>query len=77
MGNTVAITKFCGHVYGDSEIRYLMAFVRNESDVLVESYSRVNIENALPHYYYIASRVARPLNFHRALAIACSSCAFY
>lgn len=31
VGNTVAIAKFCEQVCGDSEIRYLLAFVRNES----------------------------------------------
>ena len=43
--------QFYKQLWEDSEIRHLLAFVRNESGVLAESYNRVNIKNASLQYY--------------------------
>ena len=46
-----SITQFCAQLCEVGEIRHLLAFVRNESGVLVESYGGVNIKNASLQYY--------------------------
>ena len=45
------ITQFCKQLCEEGEIRHLLAFVRNESGVLAESYGGVNIKNASLQYY--------------------------
>ena len=45
------ITQFCAQLCEEGEIRHLLAFVRNKSGVLVESYGDVNIKNASLQYY--------------------------
>ena len=47
------INHFCEQLCEDNEIRHLLAFVRNESGILAESYGSVNIKN-VPLQYYIA-----------------------
>ena len=45
------IAQFYEQFCEDNEIRHLLAFVRNKSSVLAESYGRVNIKNASLQYY--------------------------
>ena len=45
------ITQFCAQLCEEGEIRHLLALVRNESGVLVESYGGVNMKNASLQYY--------------------------
>ena len=40
------ITQFCKQLCKDSEIQHLVAFVRNESSIVAESYGHANIKNA-------------------------------
>ena len=44
------MTQFCEQLCKDSEIWHLLAFVRNKSGVLAESYGGVNIKNASLRY---------------------------
>ena len=45
------ITQLCEQFCEEGEIWHLLAFVRNESGVLVESYGGVNIKDASLQYY--------------------------
>ena len=51
------ITQFCEELCEDNEIWHLLAFVRNESGVLPESYSRVNIKM----YHYSTLSLAKEM----------------
>ena len=45
------ITQFWEQLCKEGEIQHILAFVRNESGVLAESYGYVHIKKASLHYY--------------------------